>query len=90
MKLTTILANAIALPAAAASAQSTTTRSFYNERGSFAGSSATRGNLTSFSDGHGRFSGSSIRHGSSTSYYDRNRHYTGSVTNTTPNNPTKR
>ena len=34
MKLTTILANAIALPAAAASAQSTTTRSFYNERGS--------------------------------------------------------
>jgi hypothetical protein len=75
MKRTTILANAIALtmaalPAAAASAQSTTTRPFYNERGSFAGSSATRGN--------------------STSYYDRNGHYTGSVTNTKPNNPTKR
>ena len=52
MKRTTILANAIALtmaalPAAAASAQSTTTRPFYNERGSFAGSSATRGNCAS-------------------------------------------
>jgi hypothetical protein len=54
-------------------------RSFYNERGSFAGGRAaivwngqswTRviyhgymGNTTSFSDGRGRFSGSAIRHG---------------------------
>jgi hypothetical protein len=36
-----------------AKAQSTT-RSFYDNRGSFAGSSVTRGNSTSFSDGQGR------------------------------------
>jgi hypothetical protein len=38
-------------------------RSFYNERGSFAGSSVTRGNSSSFYDGQGRFSGSAIKHG---------------------------
>jgi hypothetical protein len=38
-----------------AAAQSTT-RSFYNERGSFAGSSVTRGNSSSFYDWQGRFS----------------------------------
>jgi hypothetical protein len=42
-------------------------RSFYNERGSFAGQSVTRGNTTSFSDGQGRFSGSSVRPGEWTS-----------------------
>jgi hypothetical protein len=35
-------------------------KSFYNERGSFAGSSVTRGNSSSFYDGQGWFSGSAI------------------------------
>jgi hypothetical protein len=66
-------------------AQSTTTRSFYDSNGSFAGSSATRGNTTSFSDQAGRFKGSAIRNSDgTTSLYDRNGHFTGSVTNTTP------
>jgi hypothetical protein len=64
--------------AMSASAQS---RSFYNERGSFAGQSFTRGNSTSFSDGQGRFSGSAIRHGNSTSFYDGRGRFTGSVVN---------
>jgi hypothetical protein len=59
-------------------------RSFYNERGSFAGSSITRGNSGSFYDGAGRFSGSSIKHGNSTSYYDHQGRYTGSSINTSP------
>jgi len=67
--------------AMSASAQS---RSFYNERGSFAGQSFTRGNSTSFSDGQGRFSGSAIRHGNSTSFYDGRGRFTGSVINTGP------
>ena len=54
----------------AAYAEPSTTRSFYDGRGSFAGQSFTRGNTTSFSDGQGRFSGSAIRHGNSTSFYD--------------------
>jgi hypothetical protein len=71
---------ALAEPATA----QTSTRSFYNERGSFAGQSFTRGNSTSFSDGKGRFSGSAIRHGNSTSFYDARGRYTGSVINTSP------
>jgi hypothetical protein len=51
---------------AAASAESST-RSFYNERGSFAGSSVRsairHGNSTSFYDGRGRYTGSSINTG---------------------------
>ena len=44
-----VLANSLLIfGAMSASAQ---TRSFYNERGSFAGQSFTRGNSTSFSDG---------------------------------------
>jgi hypothetical protein len=69
--------------ASAAQAQSTS-RSFYNERGSFVGSSVTRGNSTSFSDGQGRFSGSAIKHGNSTSFYDGRGRYTGSAINTGP------
>jgi hypothetical protein len=48
-----------------------------NERGSFAGSSVTRGNSTSFYDGQGR-SGTAIKHGNSTSFYDGRGRYTGS------------
>jgi hypothetical protein len=66
-----------------AEAQSTS-RSFYNERGSFAGSSVTRGNSSSFYDGQGRFSGSAIKHGNSTSFYDGRGRYTGSSINTSP------
>ena len=66
-----------------AKAQSTA-RSYYDNRGSFTGSSVTRGNSTSFSDGQGRFSGSAIRHGNSTSFYDKSGHYTGSSMNTSP------
>ena len=46
-------------------AAQTSTRSYYNSQGSFAGQSFQRGNSTSFSDGQGRFSGSAIRHGKS-------------------------
>ena len=77
----TITLIALAAFTATAAAQSTT-RSFYNERGSFAGQSVTRGNSTSFSDGQGRFSGSAIRHGNSTSFYDKSD--TGSYINTSP------
>jgi hypothetical protein len=59
-------------------------RSFYNEHGSFAGSSVTRGNSSSFYDGAGRFSGSAIRHGKWTSFYDGRGRYTGSSINTSP------
>jgi hypothetical protein len=67
----------------AASAQSVS-RSYYNERGSFAGSSVTRGNSSSFYDGQGRFSGSAIRHGKWTSFYDGRGRYTGSSITTSP------
>jgi hypothetical protein len=85
-----ISAATLALLATSAAAQSTTTKSFYDNRGSFAGGiiwngqSWTRGNATSFSDGRGRFSGSSIRHGNSTSFYDGRGRYTGSSINTSP------
>lgn len=55
--------------ASAAQAQ-TSSRSFYNERGSFAGSSVTRGNSSSFYDGQGRFAGSAVRHGKWMTFYD--------------------
>jgi hypothetical protein len=82
--LKSLIIIAIAFLPSVAYAQSSTTRSFYDNRGSFAGQSVTRGNTTSFSDGRGRFSGSAIRHGNSTSFYDRSGRYTGSVTNTSP------
>jgi hypothetical protein len=65
--------------------QSSTSRSFYDSRGSFAGSAVTRGNSTSFTDRNGRFDGTAIRNSDgTTSFYDRNGHFTGSSTNTTP------
>jgi hypothetical protein len=74
----------LAILATPALAQSSTSRSFYNGSGSFAGSSVTRGNSSSFYDGQGRFSGSSIRHGNQTSIYDGRGRYSGSVINTGP------
>jgi hypothetical protein len=53
-------------------------RSFYDQRGSFAGSSVTRGNTTSFTDRNGRFDGTAIRNSDgTTSYYDRRGHFCG-------------
>jgi hypothetical protein len=78
---------AISLLIFGATSASAQTRSFYNERGSFAGQSFTRGNSTSFSDGQGRFSGSAIRRGNSTSFYDGRGRFTGSVVNTGPKRP---
>jgi hypothetical protein len=59
-------------------------RSFYDERGSFAGSSVTRGKSTSFYDKQGRFSGTALNYGRSTSFYDGRGRFTGSVVNTGP------
>ena len=54
-------------------------RTFYNERGSFAGSSVTRGNSSSFYDGRGSFDGSAIRHGKWTIFYDQQGRYSGTI-----------
>jgi hypothetical protein len=60
-------------------------RSYYDGRGSFAGSSVTRGNSSSIYDRNGHFKGSAIRNNNgTTSVYDRNGHFTGSVVNTGP------
>jgi hypothetical protein len=75
----------IGATATAALAEPSTSRSFYDRNGSFAGSSMTQGNSTSVYDRNGHFDGSSIRnsHGT-TSFYDRNGHFVDSSTNTTP------
>jgi hypothetical protein len=71
--------------ATAAIAEPSSSRSFYDRNGSFAGSSVTRGNSTSFTDRNGRFDGSAIKNSDgTTSFYDRNGHFTGSSINTTP------
>lgn len=76
---------ALVLTATAAFAEPSLSRSFYDNRGSFAGSSVTRGNATSVYDRNGRFDGTVIRNSDGTnSFYDRNGHFTGSITNTTP------
>jgi hypothetical protein len=73
----------IMLCSTAASAQ--TSRSFWDNRGSFAGSSNNNGNQTSFSDRNGHFSGNAIHNSNgTTSFYDRNGHFTGSSTDTSP------
>lgn len=65
------------------SAEAQQSRSFYDQRGSFAGTSLTRGNSTSVYNGRGSFAGSSIRNSDgTTSFYDRSGHFTGSSTNT--------
>lgn len=79
MKITiTALALVTAMTVAHAQ-QANETRSFYDQRGSFAGSSSTRGNVTSFSDRTGRFDGSAIRNSDgTTSFYDKSGRFTGS------------
>jgi hypothetical protein len=86
------LAAAITLTLLGQAEAQTVSRSFYDNRGSFAGrrveivwngQSWTR-ITTSFSDGRGRFSGSAIRHGKWTTFYDGRGRYTGSSINTSP------
>jgi hypothetical protein len=63
------------------------TRSFYDGRGSFAGSSTTYngGRNTSAYDRNGSFSGSAIRNSNgTTSFYDKSGHFTGSSVDTGP------
>jgi hypothetical protein len=67
-----------------AKAEPSISRSFHNERGSFAGSSVKRGNHTSFYDSQGRFSGSSVDYGRSKSFYGPRGNFTGSSINTGP------
>jgi hypothetical protein len=74
-----LAALAIALLAVSEAHAQSTSRSFYNERGSFAGSSVTRDRSTSFYDARGRFAGTAIKHGNSTSFYDGRGRFTGSA-----------
>jgi hypothetical protein len=86
MKHLLMLATGIGILAAApyASAQ-TATRSFYDQRGSFAGSSVTRGNSTSTYDARGSFAGSAIRNSNgTTSFYNGRGSFVGSRVNTGP------
>jgi hypothetical protein len=72
----------LALPAEA-SAEPSSTRSFYDGSGRFAGQSFTRGNSTSLSDERGRFSGSAVRNrNGTTSFYDGRGRFTGSSVST--------
>ena len=87
MKVQKVLASLVLIgaTATAALAEPSTSRSFYDRNGSFAGSSVTRGNQTTFTERNGRFDGSAIRNSDgTTSFYDRNGHFTGSVINATP------
>jgi hypothetical protein len=79
-----LLCTATILALTASANAESTTRSFYNDNGSFAGNSVTRGNSTSFYDSRGSFAGTSIRHGNQTSTYDGRGHYTGSIIHTGP------
>jgi len=84
MKLLLMFFAALGILAVVPAYAQSISRSYYNERGSFAGSSITRGKSSSFYDGQGRFSGSSIKHGNSTNFYDGRGRFTGSSTNTGP------
>lgn len=80
----TMIILAVMLVATAAAAEPSTSRSFYDRNGSFAGSSVERGNTTSFYDKSGRFDGTVIRNSDGTkSFYDARGRFTGSSTNTT-------
>jgi hypothetical protein len=84
MKTLLMFATAVAVLAAAPYALAQQ-RSIYDGRGSFAGSSVTRGNSTSVYDRSGRFDGSSIRNSNGTrSYYDGRGRFSGSSINTGP------
>jgi hypothetical protein len=78
-------ASLLALAVAPALAQQSSSRSLYDNSGSFAGSSVTRSNNTSLYDKSGHFAGSNIRNSNgTTSFYDKSGRFTGSVVNTGP------
>jgi len=84
MKLVLMFATAVGILATSpyVSAQ-TATRSFYDQRGSFAGSSVTRGNSTSVYDARGSFAGSTIRNSNgTTSFFNGRGSFVGSSVNT--------
>jgi cell division protein FtsI/penicillin-binding protein 2 len=83
--ITALLAIAVAMWfISAVRAEPSTSRSYYDQRGSFAGSSVTRGNQTTFTDRNGRFDGTAIKNSDgTTSFYDKSGRFTGSSTNTT-------
>jgi hypothetical protein len=71
--------------AASALAEPSSSKSFYDRNGSFAGSSVTRGNTTRVYDARGRFDGTAIKNSDgTTSFYDARGRFTGSTVNTTP------
>jgi hypothetical protein len=82
MKLLLMFATAVGILAAAPCALAQT-RSFYDQRGSFAGSSVTRGNSTSVYDARGSFAGSAIRNSNgTTSFFNGRGSFVGSSVNT--------
>jgi hypothetical protein len=83
-RILTIIALLAATSVASAQSTITTSKSFYDKNGSFAGTAQQRGNSSSYYDGQGRFNGSSVQHGNQTSYYDKNGSYSGSTINTGP------
>jgi len=67
-----------------AKAEPSSSRSYYDKGGSFAGSTITRGNSTNAYDKSGHLSGTVIRNSNGTSsFYDGRGHFTGSSVNTT-------
>ena len=93
MKLVSMFAaSLLVLAVAPALAQQSSSRSFYDNNGSFAGRSVTRSNNTSVYDKSGHFAGSSIRNSNGTTsfyngttiFYGKSGHFTGSVVNTGP------
>jgi hypothetical protein len=83
MKLHNAFLGSLLLIGSTAIAAAEQSRSFYDQRGSFAGSSVERGNSTRFTDRNGRFNGTPIRNSDrTTSFYDKNGHFTGSSVNT--------
>jgi hypothetical protein len=78
-----VITGAILLTGLLAKAEPMQQRSFYDSRGSFAGSSTQHGNTISIYDRSGRFNGSAIKNSDgTTSFYDRSGRFTGSSTNT--------
>ena len=68
--------------AGAAQAQSSSSKTFYDQQGRFAGSSITRGNSSTYFDSQGRFNGSSVQYGNRTQFYNYQGHFSGSTINT--------
>ena len=79
-----LMAAVVTLALLAPAAAQSSSHSFYDGQGRYAGQETTRRSSTSYSDGQGRFAGSSMRHGNSTTFFDRQGRYSGSVVDTSP------